>query len=270
MSVEFEALGGVVHYGTRDTLPQDAGRVFDAPVTALPDAGFLDRGRAPVVLEAIATLRRRYDTEVAVISSIVGPFTLAAKLWGFDTFFGWIAENPGAAEGCLEAALPLCRLYAQAQLVAGADAILVGEAAASGDLISARTYRDLVLPRHRALCQSLGGPTILHICGKTTRHLPYVAESGATGFSFDEKVDPAEARRWLKGRVALVGWVPTLDPLLNGTPDAVTAWANACLAGGADVLSAGCSLPPHTPAENLNAMVRAAAEWRGPTERIPS
>lgn len=267
MSVEFEALGGTVSYGTRDTLPQDDGRVLSDPVATLPLHGFLDRGRVPVVLAAITSLRRRYDAEVAVISSIVGPFTLAAKLFGFDVFFGWIAENPAAAAACLDATLPLCRLYAEAQLNAGADAILIGEAAASGDLISARTYRDLVLPRHQPLCRHLGGPSILHVCGKTTRHLPHVAESGATGFSFDEKIDPAEARRWLKGRVALVGWVPTLDPLLKGTPDAVTDWANRCLEEGADVLAAGCSLPPHTPDENLAAMVQAAAAWHNTVER---
>ncbi len=262
MSVEFEALGGQVNYGTCDTLPQDCGRVYDGPVEALPVQGFLDRGRVPLVLAAIGHLRRRYDQEAAVIASIVGPFTLAAKLFGFDAFFGWIAENPATATACLDAVLPLCILYARAQLDAGADAILLGEAAASGDLISSRTYRDLVLPRHRALCAALAGPTILHICGKTTRQLPFIAETGATAFSFDEKVDVSEARRCLEGQIALVGWVPTLDPLLNGTPEQVCAWANRCLAAGADILSAGCSLPPHVPPANLASLVRAARNWQ--------
>ena len=261
MSVEFEALGGRIDYGSYDTLPQDAGHVYDAALATLPLDGFLDRGRVPVVLEAIAALRRQYDQEVAVVASIVGPFTLAAKLFGFDAFLGWIAEDPGKVKSCLDATLPLCLLYAREQLAAGADAILVGEAVCSGDLISWRTYRDLVVPRHARLCRELVGPTILHICGKTTRHLPHIAETGATAFSFDEKLDIAEARHWLKGRMALVGWVPTLDPLLRGTPEEVYRWATHCLREGADILNAGCSLPPHVSAANLTAMVQAAHDW---------
>lgn len=262
MSVEFEALGGTVNYGNYDTSPQDIGRVYARPLSALPTDQFLDSGRVPVVLAAIAALRRRYDHEVAIVASIVGPFTLAAKLFGFDAFFGWIAEDPAAAAACLDATLPLCLLYARAQLDAGADVILVGEAGSSGDLISSRTYRDLVTPRQAAFCSQLAGPTILHICGKSTRHLPHVATTGATGFSFDEKVDSVEARRCLKGRTALVGWVPTLGLLLNGAPQDVYDWACRCLTDGADILNAGCSLPPHVPATNLQAMVQAAYDWR--------
>jgi len=263
MTVEFEALGGRVDLGSYDTLPQDTGRVYDEPVPALPLAGFLDRGRVPVVLGAIAALRRRYDTEVAIVSSIVGPFTLAAKIFGFDNLFAWIALAPEKATACLEAVASLCLRYAQAQFAAGADAILIGEAASSGDLISWKVYRDLVAPRHGELCAALAGPAILHICGKTTRHLPFIAETGAAAFSFDEKLDVAEARKYLKGRVALTGWVPTVDPLLNGTPESVYTWATRCLADGADILNAGCSLPAHVPAENLAAMVQAAHDWRG-------
>ena len=155
MSVEFEALGGRVDYGSYDTSPQDAGHVYDEPVPALPLDRFLDQGRVPVVLNTIAALRHRYDTEVAIISSIVGPFTLATKLFGFDNLFAWIALAPEKAEMCLAATAPLCRHYAQAQLAAGADAILIGEAASSGDLISWRVYRDLIAPQHRESARRL-------------------------------------------------------------------------------------------------------------------
>lgn len=262
MAVEAEALGVAVDFGTEDTLPQDYGAGYNHPdELTIPD-DFFSRGRVPIVLEAIGQLRRRYDNEVAVVSSIVGPFTLAAKLFGFENLFPWVLLEPDTARAALAKTTALSIRYARAQLEAGADVILIGEASCSGDLISWKTYQDLIAPCHAELCAALAGPAIVHICGKTTHHLPFIAQTGVAGYSFDENLDITQAREHLKGKVALIGYVPTVEALLSGTPDTVYEWAVRCLDAGVDVLNAGCSLPPHVPKENLMAMVRAAHTWR--------
>ena len=81
-SVEVEVLGMDIDYGTHDTLPTDIYPIWNDPADLHIPTDFFDRGRVPIVLEAISRLRKRYDDEVAVISSIVGPFALSAKLFG--------------------------------------------------------------------------------------------------------------------------------------------------------------------------------------------
>lgn len=273
MTVEVQVLGMDIDFGTLDTLPTDIYPIWDHPDDLFIPDDFFDRGRVPIVLEAITRLRRRYDDEVAVLSSIVGPFALAAKLFGFPNLFPWILTEPDYVHQVMDRLTGLAIRYANAQMDAGADAIVLGEATCSGDLISPDTYRDFILPYHKRLCAGIHGPTILHICGKSSNHLPYIAKTGATCYSFDEGLDMALARQHLKGKVALAGYVPTVEVLLQGTPDLVYQASLECLGNGVDILAPGCSLPQHTSMENVAAMIRAAEDWRNSEEvrsNIPS
>lgn len=266
MTIEVEALGAPINFRTRDTLPSEARHIFNHPDELTLPKDFFNRGRVPVVLAAIERLRKRYDGEVAVVSSIVGPFSMAAKLFGFDNFLIWLIEQPDYVHQIMDTLTELAIQYATAQAAAGADAITIGEATCSGDLISPRTYRDFIAPYHSRLCPAIPAPSILHICGKSTGHLPYIAETGTTAYSFDEGVDIHKAYEQLKGRVALVGYVPAVNVLLNGTPEDTYRSAVECLQNGVDLLNPGCSIAPHTPLENIAAMRRAAVEWSG--ERV--
>lgn len=261
MTVEVETFGMTIDYGTYDTLPTDVGHIYDHPNELVIPPDFFERGRVPIVLQAIRRLRQRYDGEVAIVSSIVGPFALAAKLFGFDNLFPWIITDPNYVHQILEKLTGLAINYAQAQVKAGADAILVGEATCSGDLISPDTYRDFILPYHRQLCPAIPAPSIMHICGNSTRHIPYIAQSGASSYSFDEGADIHAAREQLKGNVALAGYVPTVEALLQGTPEQVYQASLECLGNGVDILAPGCSLPQHVTFDNINAMTQAAYDW---------
>lgn len=260
MTVEVEALGAPIDYRTRDTIPTETRHIWDHPDQLHLPADFFDRDRVPVVLAAISTLRRRYDDEVPIVTSIVGPFSLASKLFGFENFLTWLITAPDWVHQVMAALTPLAIRYARAQVEAGADAVVIGEAGCSGDLISANTYRDFIAPYHRQLCPAIPAPTILHICGKSTRHTRYIADTGATAYNFDEGVDPVIARQNLGG-TALSGYVPTVKVLLNGAPEDVFQSALACLDAGVDLLTPGCALAPHTPLANIAAMVEALRHW---------
>ncbi len=261
MTVEVEALGATIDYRTRDTIATEVRHVFDRPDELQIPGDFMDRARVPTVLRAIGKLRRKYDDEIGIVTSIVGPFSLAEKLFGFDNFLMWIVTNPEWVHAAMKALTPLAIRYSQAQIDAGTDAIILGEAGCSGGLISANTYRDFIMPYHQELCAAISVPTIMHICGKSTRHTPFIAQTGTTAYNFDEGVDMDVAHGNLDGKAAVTGSVPTVGVLLNGTPDEVYASAWQCLEKGVDVLTPGCALAPHTPLENIAAMTRAAQDW---------
>ncbi len=262
MAVEVEALGAEINYRTIDTTPTEADHLFSHPDEYKIPKDFFDRGRIPTVFKAISKLRKKYNHEVPIITSTVGPFGLAAKLFGFDDFLMWIVTNPEWVHQIMDAITPLAIDYAVAQAEAGSDVIILGEATCTGDLISAEMYRDFIMPYHKKLCAAIPVPDIMHICGKSTGHIPYIIETGTACYNFDEGVDLEEAVRLMKGKICVAGSVPTLPVLLNGTPEETYQYSLKCLETGVDILAPGCAMAPYTPIENMNAMARAAQEWK--------
>jgi MtaA/CmuA family methyltransferase len=257
MTVEAEALGAEIDYGTKNTLPQIKIPPYSDPGELVVREDLIEQGRIPAVLEAIRLARKKYGEEIPVVSSIVGPFTLSAMLFGFENLFYWMLVELEKYVMALEIITNLCVTYAREQFKAGSHIVQIGEASSSGDLISSEHYRKFVAPYQEKLCRSFENPTVVHICGNITGHLEYVAQTGMRGISFDKKTDIQEAVKQLKGRVALIGYVPT-SLLLEGTPDEVYASSKECIKAGVDVLNAGCAWPADIPNENVRAMVRAA------------
>jgi [methyl-Co(III) methanol-specific corrinoid protein]:coenzyme M methyltransferase len=259
MTVEVGALGAMIDYGTRNILPQVKGHLYDDPGEFVIGEDFMTRGRVPVVLEAIRLAKKKYGDNIPVVSSIVGPLTLSAMLFGFESLFYWMLVETEKYANALERVTSLCITYAKEQFKAGSHIVQIGEASSSGDLISSEQYGKFVAPYQKRLCQAIDAPMVVHICGNITGHLKYIAGTGMRGISFDQKTDVAEALKQLKGRVALIGYVPTAL-LLDGTPDEVYVFSKECIKAGVDVLNAGCAWPADIPNENVKAMVRAAKE----------
>jgi [methyl-Co(III) methanol-specific corrinoid protein]:coenzyme M methyltransferase len=257
VTVEAEALGGEVDYGDRNIFPQLRGPVLKEPSQFEYPPDFLKRGRVPVVLQAIRLLRGRYGAEVPVVSSVMGPFTLCTLCFG-EEFLVWLKCEPEKYQDAMERATALARRYATAQIIAGADIIQFGEAAASGSMISPRDYSECVAPFHRRLAAAVAAPTVLHICGDITDRLETICETGVSGISFDHRVDLDVAKR-LKGHIALVGNVP-VEVLGQGSPEEVRQCACQALQKGVDLLNAGCSLLTQTPGENLKQMIAASRD----------
>ncbi len=257
MTVEAGALGADIDYGGEVTLPKIRTPPFSEPDELTFGSDLLTRGRFPVVLEAIRIARRKYGDTVPVISSMLGPFTLSGCLFGVETLLVWMIEEPEKVQAAMTMTTRLVSMYVRGQFDAGAHVVQVAEPTASGDLISPVQYVEHVEPYHRQLTAGNGRPVITHICGNITRHLPHLASVGFHAVSFDAKTDIAAARTHLKGKAALIGYVPT-SLLRDGSPDDVGAAARQCLDEGVDALNAGCAVAPDTPLDNVRAMIEAA------------
>ncbi len=259
VTVEAEALGGDVEYGNCSIFPQLKEPPLREPRELETPADFWQRHRLPVVLRAIRLLRDEYGAKVPVVSSVMGPFTLCTLCFG-EEFLVWLKCAPEKYQVAMERATGLAGRYAAAQIVAGADVIQFGEAAASGSMISPRDYSERVAPYHRQLAAAVAAPTVLHICGDITDRLETITRTGMRGLSFDQRVDMNRAKRF-KGRLALVGNIP-VEVLGQGSPSDVREHARRALQQGIDLLNAGCSLLTQTPSENIREMVTAAQTSR--------
>jgi [methyl-Co(III) methanol-specific corrinoid protein]:coenzyme M methyltransferase len=81
-----------------------------------------------------------------------------------------------------------------------------------------------------------------------------MAQTGASGLSLEQKVDPFTAVKLVGNKVALCGNVGPISPLLNGTPEMVKEHTQRCLDAGFRVIQPGCSIAMDSPADNLRAM----------------
>ncbi len=258
-TVEAELLGAEIDRGGEGancsvrSHPLEPGRVPES----LPD---FSGGRAGAVVEAVSLLRKRVGDQAALIGGVVGPFTLAGQLVGLQTLLMEAFLEPGKYRPLLDFTVRVAIEYARRQRRAGADAICVEDMAASLDLVSPKIYEDLILPAQARLVSSIEGPVVLHVCGGNTKILGLLARTGAA-LSLESRTDLAAAVR--QGGRGIVGGVPPVEALLNGTPADVRRAAEASLSAGVHVLAPGCGIPPRTSTENLKELVRAAREWRG-------
>jgi len=257
-TIEAELLGAEVDLGDRTSncsIRSHPLRLGD-PLPALPDLG---EGRAKVVVEAIALLRRRVGEDVAVLGGLVGPFTLLCQLAGISAVLTESVRRPDALRPYLDFAVELGIEYGRRQVAAGADAITVEDMSASLDLTSPRLYQQLILPAHQQLAGAIPAPVILHICGSNTRILKLLHQAGAEALSLEDRTDLVQAVG--AGDCAIIGGVAPVEVLLRGTPESVRRASEESLAAGVHLLAPGCGLAPLTPLENLQEMVRVARRW---------
>ncbi|MBO5669554.1 MAG: MtaA/CmuA family methyltransferase [Candidatus Methanomethylophilaceae archaeon] len=231
--------------------------VYDEPNLLDPEE-FLKGGRPAVILEATKLLKEQYGNEYAVIGGNTGPFTLAGHMVSTENLVFGIMMNPEMVVKWIDAVNPIVKAYTQALADAGADIIQMSEPSSSTDLLSPDMFTEY---SGRYVKESLasvkGADSVLHICGDTSEIIPLMADTGVTGISVEEKVDSAEAVRIAAGRVACVGNVGVVNPLLQGTPEDCAAAAKRIAEAGFNIISPGCGLSALIKDENLFALVKA-------------
>lgn len=233
-------------------------------------------GRMPVYLEATRRIAEQVGADAIVRVPGTGPFAVASYLIGVQEFLMEIAAvehgidttNEAALERMLDLATQAVIRFGLAQLDAGADILQCGDSLASNSVISPATFRRLVLPRHQRIFsawKNAGAITVLHICGDNSRSLELFAETGADIVAIDAQVDLAFAKQQIGDRVTLIGNLDPVRVMLQGSPMDVQARARDCIAaarGGGYILGTGCEVPPDSPIENLDALVRVARETK--------
>jgi uroporphyrinogen decarboxylase len=87
----------------------------------------------------------------------------------------------------------------------------------------------------------------------------------ARGLSVDAPLDLAQARNRVP-EATLIGNVDPANIVMNGTPATVTAACEAAMIQGGSngrfILAPGCDVPPTSPPRNIDAMIRAAKQFR--------
>ena len=266
LTAEAERLGCKVDPGKQDRTPMLKEHPFVMnPMEGIYDEAnimspeeFLKGGRPAACLEAMRILKKQYGDKYAVIGGNTGPFTLAGHMVNTENLVFAILMEPDEVSKWVEAVNPICKAYSQALVDAGADIVQMSEPSASTDLLSPDMFDDYAGKYIKdSLASIKGGSSVLHICGDTFPLIDNMIATGTTGLSIEEKVDPAQGVAKVAGRVALIGNVGVVHPLLQGTPEDCFKHGQVVAKAGFNVVSPGCGLSALIPNENLIALVKS-------------
>ena len=258
--------------GMQWEMVESVGPRFPRPVRTRSDVQGLtvaDPERAlRYVMNAIQASKRLLGGRVPLIGFSGSPWTLAAYMIegggsaNFKFAKAMMLDDPDTFEALLKKIGETVRLYLEAQIAAGADAVQIFDT--WGGVLTPEHYRKYSLDPMFEIVSTLhrtGEPVI--VFSKGSNHaLTEIAEIGADVVGLDWTVDIGEARRLIGERVALQG---NLDPsALYASPEAIRKEVRSVLRkfgdGAGHVFNLGHGILPDVDPENARAMVRAVKE----------
>jgi len=255
-TVEVEVFGVEVYWGREKT---NIPTVISYKNCLTPEGiqipeNFLEKGRVPIVLDAIEMLAESYD-DIPIIGHIIGPFSLAAHLANMEKILKMSIKRPKLVEEFTMLGVDVLAEYANAMFERGADVVVVANMFASVDILGVRGYIRYAQPFDKKLIKKIKGPVILHICGDGTRIINNMIKTGARCISIDSKTDARYAVRVSRGKAVIMGNINTVYTLTFGKIRDVIAETKKAVENGIDIIAPECSLSPDTPNSNIRAMV---------------
>lgn len=224
------------------------------------------------VLDAVSLIRRELGGKVPLIGFAGSPWTVATYVVEggssrqFDRIKSMLYEDPATLHHVLGVLAEATRLYLNAQIEAGAQAVMIFDT--WGGVLTPQAYREFSLAYMARIVEGLVRekdghriPCVLFTKGAGAR-LADLAETGCDALGVDWTTDLAEARRLTGDRKALQG---NLDPaVLYASAATIKAEVGRVLEsygkGPGHVFNLGHGIHPDVQPENAAAMIAAVHE----------
>ena len=246
-------------------------RVHEPLLPALANFDFLsdikikDYKYVQIWCEAVSIVKDHFKDEIYVRGNCdQAPFSLASMLRTPQEWLMDLLMNEEEALRLLEYCADLSVQFIDVMSETGCDMVSNGDSPAGPEMISPDMYEKFALPYEKKIAEyahSKGVAYTLHICGNTDVILEGMAESGADAVELDYKTNVQKAHDILKGKMTFIGNIDPSAVVCMGSVDDVKRETDNLLQIFADnprfILNAGCAIPPHTPPENIKAMIQA-------------
>ncbi|MGA9121464.1 MAG: uroporphyrinogen decarboxylase family protein [Bacteroidota bacterium] len=259
LSVEAEEFGATVRYSDAE-VPSVVGR----KVTSLDEIEALAQatpghGRTAVYIDTVRRLRAA-SGECPILAGMIGPFSLACRLFGVSECFLATATEPEIVESLLERTTQFLLAYANEYKRAGADGVFIAEPTAG--LLSPKSLGTYSSPHIKRIIEGAEDDAfdiILHNCGAKSNHLGFLEESGASIFHFGATMDIVAALQKLSAHAIVCG---NLDPAAVFVQSSVAELRQKTIellgqtrAYPRFVPSSGCDVPAGTSLDHLQAFL---------------
>ena len=262
MVVEAEALGAPIDFLEKRefVFPQIAKPLFASTKylnsAYFENADFINKGRIPLVCEAIRLLKDDIGQDAVIGGMIPGPYTLLLFLIEPGGLFAEMKREPRLVAEALFHLSTFLAEVGTAYRQAGADFITIHDMGGSPGFIGPAKYEQFVYPAEKLLITELPAPRVLSVCGNTNKSMELLAQTGADAISVDQANDLRDSRLVLTDTL-LFGNIDPVATLWQGDPANIIASIQAAKEAGVDAVWPGCDLVVQTPIQNIKTMGNA-------------
>jgi [methyl-Co(III) methanol-specific corrinoid protein]:coenzyme M methyltransferase len=259
MTVEAEALGSQINYGSLECEPKIQKEKFSSVTTVdFQSKGSIEKtSRGEAVLGAIYSLAQKHP-DVPVVGSLTGPLSTAASLVDPMTFLKELRKDREGAHKVLAYVAEQLIDFAHLMADNGASVISIADPTATGEILGPKMFGEfavLYLNKITEAIHEMGLPVIVHICGDVRAVKEELAKLGSDALSLDALV----SLKQLKSDIAHLTTMGNLSTYLLefGNPESVFTKASALLTQNIDILAPACGLSTSTPLENIVSFTQA-------------
>ena len=265
MTMESEAMGNTIslYENSEDilypTIPTKKWSKMEEVV--IPD-NIQELGRLPMLPKAIEVIKKEAP-ELPIGCWQLGPFTQAGQVLELDLLLKGVFKQKVLVEETLDKITEMIIKLGKWLQASGCDYITLREPGVAADLLSPRTFKEIIKPRLTKIIEAWDSPKLLHICGQTDPLLLMMNECGADGVTVDIKCNVAEGRKKLGNDVLFMGnldsYTITCD---EKTPKEKAVQAiKDTIDAGIDAIMPGCDLWPAIIEENMLACVETTHSY---------
>jgi [methyl-Co(III) methanol-specific corrinoid protein]:coenzyme M methyltransferase len=281
MCWESEALGNEIslYEDSEDTLyptipTKKWVTIDDVKITRDDIDHLMDRYPMNLIPQAIKTVKKEAP-ELALGAWQLGPFTQCGQTIELDKVLKGVFKEKAKVENILDQFTEMIANNGKALLAAGADYITLREPGVAADLLSPKTFKEMIKPRLTRILKAWNAPKVLHICGSTDPLIEMmweiVKDSGGQVVSVDIKNNLLESRKKLGNEALIVGNfdVFKLPCAEETTVEMAVDGIKTNIDGLVDAVWPGCDLWPDIKEENMRAIEQTARTYKpGPTPAV--
>ena len=256
MTVEAEDFGAKIDLGSALYEPS----VSSPPCSTLEDlinSTPQPSSRHQTVLKAIQKLS---GGDIPVVGNVIGPMSLLTSLVPQGVVFRAMEKDKENLQKSLQKVGQHIAEFAEEQIEAGADVIVVADPSATGDIIGPLYFSEFMVPAYDAIINRLkkfDRPIVLHICGRIQSLIPGLKKLDWDGLSVDSLVGMNKLKEPFAGRV-LMGNVSTQIMAMSG--EEKTYRTSRRIVETVAILAPACGLSTKTPINNIKSMKLAAED----------
>ena len=263
LNVEAEILGAEVRYHE----PVEGNPVYPTiahkPVATVDDIEIPDalseKGRMPVILQTIRSIKDRTGDQGPVGVFLPGPFTLAGQVMDVDELYLMLLKQPESSRKIFERITTFIHKLMDVYVGEGVDFMIVVEG--GGASISPKIFRKLVLPCMQDIFKAKKIPQVVSLFGSSEKVVEFMLACDPDGIILDKGCRIEKTRGLLPESMPLFTECGGYEMLASSTPGAIIEMVNRCLDMGFTTVGPPADIYPPAKNENIDAFVRALREY---------
>lgn len=265
LTLEAEAFGCHIEFQENE-MPHIPGRlVSNAEEIETLKVPELAAGRVQEYLLA-NKLTVENTTDKPVLAGVIGPFSLAGRLFGMSEIMVACYLEPEPIACLLEKCTLFIKNYCLELKRIGCSGVVIAEPAAG--LLSnedCQCFSSEYVKQIVDAVQDENFLVILHNCGNQGHCTEAMLNTGANAYHFGNAIDMVETLKYCPNDKLILGNVDPVGVMKQMTSGEVKMYVGELLrktgAFTNFVLSTGCDLPPHVPSANISAFFEALDEF---------